>query len=256
MAFNHGDLDQDTADRLLAGRLTSDDAPPGYGGVARLLQRAHVDTVLDVTDDELVVAMVNAIVATDPTRTERNHVLTRIVTTKVLMATAVVALTATGAAAATGTLPDQAQNGLARAAQHIGINLPEAASDKAREKSDHGGSDADTPATEPTETEADAGGAGEHGDATTPSDPAAAGSDASTPATDNHGAVVSQTAHDADPSGGKGEEVSPVARDNHGAEVRAENQSPPTTTAGGPGNSNGHADSNSDHVSDDANGKP
>ena len=69
-------------------------------------------------------------------------------------------------------------------------------------------------------------------------------------------AVVSQTAHDADPSGGKGEEVSPVARDNHGAEVRAEKQSPPSTTATGPGNSDGHANPNSDNASDHANGKP
>jgi hypothetical protein len=255
MAFNHGDLDQDTADRLLAGRLTSDDAPPGYGRVAQLLQHAHVDKGLDVTDDELVVAMVNAIVTSDPARTKRHHVLTRIVTTKALVAAAVVALTATGAAAATGTLPDNAQNGLARAAQHVGINLPKAASDKAREKSDHGGSDATTPATESTETDADAGGAGEHSDATTPGDSTATGAEASTPTTDNHGAVVSQTAHDADPSGGKGEEVSPVARDNHGAEVRAEKQSPPTTTSG-PGNNNGHANPNSDNASDHANGKP
>ena len=156
-------------------------------------------------------------------------------------------------------MPDNAQNGLARAAQHVGINLPEAASDKAREKSDHTDPDAKSPttsATEPTETEADAHGAGEQGDAATPGDPAAASSGASTPTTANHGAVVSETAHNADPSGGKGDEVSPVARDNHGAEVRAEKQSPPTTTTGGPGNSNGHANSNSDNASDHANGKP
>jgi hypothetical protein len=253
MAFNHGDLDPDTADRLIAGRLTPDDAPPGYGGVAQLLQQAHVETGRDVTDDELVVAMVNAIVTSDPTRTKRSHVLTRIVTTKVVAATAVLALTATGAAAATGTLPDNAQNGLARAAQHIGINLPEAASDKAREKSDHS-------ETTPPAVQAPAG-RGDDGDATSdngddakdPSDPAATGAEGSTPTTANHGSVVSSTAHNADPTGGKGDEVSPVARDNHGAEVRAENQSTPTTTAAGPGNSDGHANSNSDNASDHAN---
>jgi hypothetical protein len=258
MAFNHGDLDQDTADRLLAGRLTPDDAPPGYGGVAQLLQRAHVDTGLDVTDDELVVAMVNAIVSGDPARKGRKHVLTRIVTTKVLVAGAVVALTATGAAAATGSLPDNAQNGLARAAEHIGINLPEAASDKAREKThpaDREPTASTTPAAEPTKSKTDADGT-DQGDATTPSDPASAASNASTPTTDNHGSVVSQTAHDADPSDGKGDEVSPVARDNHGAEVRAEKQSPPTTTAGGPGNSNGHADPNSSNAPEHANAEP
>ena len=59
--------------------------------------------------------------------------LTRIVMTKAA-AVAVVALSATGAAAATGNLPDAAQDGFAHAAQHIGINLPSSANDKAREQ--------------------------------------------------------------------------------------------------------------------------
>ena len=33
-----GTIDEDTTDRLLAGRIHPDDAPPGYAGVARILQ--------------------------------------------------------------------------------------------------------------------------------------------------------------------------------------------------------------------------
>ena len=35
-----GTIDEDTTDRLLAGRIHPDDAPPGYAGVARILQAA------------------------------------------------------------------------------------------------------------------------------------------------------------------------------------------------------------------------
>ena len=35
-----GTIDDDTTDRLLAGRIDPDDAPPGYAGVARILQAA------------------------------------------------------------------------------------------------------------------------------------------------------------------------------------------------------------------------
>ena len=69
--------------------------------------------------------------------------LTRIVTTKVTTVTAVVALSATGAAAVTGSLPDAAQNGLANAAADIGINLPDTANDKARDATQPDADDAD-----------------------------------------------------------------------------------------------------------------
>ena len=134
MAYR-GDLDPDTADRLLTGRLDPDDAPPRYREVASLLQRrarGGRDRARS-TDDALIVAMVDAIVAAGSRSSRRKHVLTRIVMTKAA-AVAVVALSATGAAAATGNLPDAAQDGLARAAQHIGINLPSSANDKAREQ--------------------------------------------------------------------------------------------------------------------------
>ena len=134
MAFHDGDLDSDTAVRLLAGRLQPDDAPPCYRKVAELLQDARSGNGLpEVTDDAVILAVVDAITHPDELARKRKHMLTRIVTTKVATVTAVVALSATGAAAATGSLPDTAQNGLANAAAHIGINLPDTANDKAHD---------------------------------------------------------------------------------------------------------------------------
>ena len=83
------------------------------------------------TDDAaLVRAMADAI--TDVPAPRMKPVLKRL-PVKVALATAAVLVTATGAAAATGDLPDAAQDGLANAASHIGVNLPDSASEQARE---------------------------------------------------------------------------------------------------------------------------
>ena len=245
MMADRYDLDQDTTNRLLTGRLGSDDEPPRYREVAVLLQAAHAEAAPSAVDDDaLVAAMVDAILTPDLARPRRKHVLTRIVMTKTA-AVAVVALSATGAAAATGNLPDAAQDGFARAAQHIGINLPSPANDKASEQTRrHDPNDQD--ATEPptsgavpnpnVDTPAEAADATD-GDSTGPAADAS-GADATNPSADaTHGSVVSEVAQNADPEGGKGEEVAPVARDNHGAEARAEHQpehpSPDTPAAPG-----------------------
>jgi hypothetical protein len=129
MVFHDGDLDSDTANRLLAGRLEPDDAPPDYREVAQLLQDARTGNGLPyVTDDAVIVAIVDAITATAPRR-RKKHVLTRMVTTKLAVTAGVLALTATGAAAATGSLPDRAQRGISHVVSHIGIDLPDSAGD-------------------------------------------------------------------------------------------------------------------------------
>jgi hypothetical protein len=258
MAFHDGDLDSDTANRLLAGRLEPDDAPPGYREVAQLLQDARSWNGLpDVTDDAVIVAIVDAITHPDELARKRKHVLARIVTTKVAVTTAVVALSATGAAAATGSLPDRAQNGLAHAAAHVGIELPEAANDKSRDATPTGADPADgapgsagndAPATHPAAHPADE-------DATRSGGPGAVPSTAAPGDTaPSHGDVVSQTAHSADATGGKGEEVSPVARDNHGAEVRSEDANGASPRHGhGYGNRNGYGNDDA-HRNDNAHG--
>jgi hypothetical protein len=264
MAFHHGELDSDTAERMLGHRVAPDDAPPGYGEVARLLQTANTEAQPQaVMDDAIVGAMVDAIVS-PPHATKRKAMLTRIVTAKVLATGAVVALTATGAAAATGNLPDNAQHGIAQAAQHVGINLPDTANDHAREhtanrgpkktkpaNASRPGDDAvdDTSSTPPTTS------AGQQRDLS--------GTEAGGSGSDNHGSVVSQTAQNADPAGGKGEEVSPVARDNHGADVRAEHDNPsattpttPTTPPNGSENGATHSNGRSTAGSENGQGRP
>ena len=150
MANHHGDLDLDTADRLLSGRLDADDAPPEYRAVAQLFHDAQREPVpYRGSDDALLAAMVDAIVAND--FAPRTRMLPRILALKVA-AIAVVALSATAAAAATGSLPDAAQDGLARAAQHVGINLPSSANDNARERTEDRGPKADEPVNTPAST--------------------------------------------------------------------------------------------------------
>ena len=150
MANHHGDLDLDTADRLLSGRLDADDVPPEYRAVAQLFHDAQREPVpYRGTDDALLAAMVDAIVANDVA--PRTRMLPRILALKVA-AIAVVALSATAAAAATGSLPDAAEDGLARAAQHVGINLPSSANDHARERTEDRGPKADEPVNTPAST--------------------------------------------------------------------------------------------------------
>jgi hypothetical protein len=265
MAFHRGELDSDTAERMLGHRVAPDDAPPGYREVARLLQAANTEAQPQaVMDDAIVGAMVDAIVnpASRPARASR---VTRLVGAKLLATGAVVAFTATGAAAATGNLPQDAQHGVAQAAQHIGLNLPDTANDHAREHTRNRGPKATTPATAhaPKPKQSDAGAGGGAGatnttpptGATGPSAGAnphdAPGAPASTPPTDNHGAVVSDTAHAADPSGGKGDEVAPAARDNPGAEQRSQHANPHAATP----NSVPHPNDQGNH-SGNGNGRP
>jgi hypothetical protein len=164
-----------------------------------------------------------------------------------LVTSAVVAFTATGAAAATGTLPHDAQHGVAQAAQHIGINLPDTANEHAREHTGNRGPKATTPTTAHASTrkQSDASADDETSTTTAPTGanpvPDAPAAPAGDPPADNHGGVVSQTAHDADPAGGKGDEVTPVARDNHGAEQRTLHANPRSTTPQSAPHPNGHA---------------
>ena len=176
---------------------------------------------------------------------QEKKLLGKILTIKAAVVAGVLAVTMTGAAAATGSLPDAAQDGLAEAASHIGINLPDSASDKAgeattKEKENNRPDDAGKP--DDAGTAANNGKAGEHGNSEDQDgdDPTTAVVDAPENGANEHGVEVSGTAQDDSTEGREhGETVSTVARDGHGttppedpADVRqdADNRAEQSTT--------------------------
>jgi hypothetical protein len=129
MRPNRHPLDEDSASRLLQGLVHPDDAPPGYGAVAGLLTAAAqlpLGTVDEDAADTTVSAMVEVIrdAAPAPQPSRRKTMLGKLLAGKALAAVAVIGLTASGAAAATGTLPDQAQGVVSDALSHVGLNVP------------------------------------------------------------------------------------------------------------------------------------
>ncbi|HZN16005.1 MAG TPA: hypothetical protein VFB78_17185 [Acidimicrobiales bacterium] len=127
----HQRLDDTTADRLLAGVVAPDDTPPGFVAASGLINEARADLgPSPAIDESLVAAMVQAIqTSPQPIAHRRNPVLAKILTVKAAALFGVLALSATGAAAASGSLPAAAQDGLSKAASHVGVDLPR--SDKA-----------------------------------------------------------------------------------------------------------------------------
>jgi hypothetical protein len=122
-------IDGETAERLLAGSVEPDDAPPGYAQLAALVKAAKAPA----TGEELVrrdadVAVVTAALDTPvaaATTTERTRMISRRFGTKALaIAIPALALTATGAAAATGSLPSPAQSAVHSALTHVGLSVP------------------------------------------------------------------------------------------------------------------------------------
>jgi len=106
-------LDQDTAERLLSGRLEPDDAPPGYSRVAELLARAASDR--PAAEEQAGKAAALAAFAAVRTRPphppipQRWSVLTKLFTVKAVAAAVLGVLALGGVAAATGNLPAPAQ---------------------------------------------------------------------------------------------------------------------------------------------------
>jgi hypothetical protein len=163
-------LDEDSASRLLQGLVHPDDAPPGYGSAAGLLAAA-AQLQLVTVDEEAAAATVSAMVeairdgASTPQTHRRRSMLGKLLAGKALAALGVVALTATGAAAASGTLPDQVQGVVAGAVSHVGVNLPDPGA--------HGQSADHRPTTDPGQSGADHGQSG--ADQGQPGDPGQAG---------------------------------------------------------------------------------
>jgi len=120
-------LDDRTVDRLLAGTATAQDAPPGYERVAALLSAARpVPASEQLPLEAATVAMMQGAISTQVplTSTRRKKMLGKVLTAKVAAVAGALMLTATGAAAATGSLPGAAQQVASDALSKIGISVP------------------------------------------------------------------------------------------------------------------------------------
>ena len=104
--------DQDLLDRLLDGRLDPASAPPGYGGLARLLAAVTAPaTPQELANEQRTMATFTAEMRSHPPTLSprRTAVPRKVLTMKAAAAALVAALSLGGvAAAASGLLPDQA----------------------------------------------------------------------------------------------------------------------------------------------------
>ena len=122
-------LDLDTADRLLAGTVAPEDAPPGYANVARLLESAAAEPTADQLSRETeVVAMVAAAVrssssiqSVSPRRFFMPFALSR---PRISAAFVAVTLACTAGLASAGSLPGAAQDIASSMLAKVGISVP------------------------------------------------------------------------------------------------------------------------------------
>ena len=122
-------LDIDTADRLLAGTVAPEDAPPGYANVARLLESAAAEPTADQLSRETeVVAMVaravrssSSIHTASPRRFFMPFALSR---PRISAAFVAVTLASTAGLASAGSLPGAAQDIASSMLAKVGISVP------------------------------------------------------------------------------------------------------------------------------------
>ena len=122
-------LDLDTADRLLAGTVAPEDAPPGYANVARLLESAAAEPTADELSRETeVVAMVAAAVrssssihSVSPRMFFLPFALSR---PRIATAFVAVSLACTAGLASAGSLPGAAQDIASSMLAKVGISVP------------------------------------------------------------------------------------------------------------------------------------
>lgn len=120
-------IDDRSVNRLLNGEMTVETAPPGYARVAALLSAARPEPATQELPLEAATVMVmqgaisSGIPLAAPQKSSR---LRKIVTAKTAAVAGVLMLTATGAAAATGSLPGAAQQFASDALSKVGISVP------------------------------------------------------------------------------------------------------------------------------------
>lgn len=122
-------LDSDTLERLLAGRVEPDDAPPGYSEVARVLRAAAAVDPAEPSHEAERVAAARMLVAQRPPASglpmgrsakmrSRGHRL------KITGLVVLGMLLGTSGLAAAGVLPDTAQNVLSDVLDGLGMPFP------------------------------------------------------------------------------------------------------------------------------------
>jgi hypothetical protein len=128
--MRHAPLDDDTTDRLLAGAVAPDDAPPGFARVAALIQasRAAADPSELGAGEAIgvVAAAVRGVSEPHPVAPQRKSMLAKLLTVKVAAIGGVALFGATAAAASTGTLPTPAQTAVSGALDKVGVSVPTA----------------------------------------------------------------------------------------------------------------------------------
>lgn len=128
--------EEETADRVLDGKIAAEDAPHGLEGVAALITAVHLRIAASTVapDPGVVAAMAGVLTAPSmhsapPHVTRRRTMLTKLITTKAAAVAVVTVLGATGAAAAAGGLPGPAQRTVSTALSNVGISVPGRVSD-------------------------------------------------------------------------------------------------------------------------------
>jgi hypothetical protein len=118
-------LDTDTADRLLAGSVAPEDAPPGYAGLPTLLAGlTDSPTADDLSGEWETVALLAAVVRSSQpqmTKPRRRSIVPRL---KLAAAFATVALAGTSGLAVAGSLPGAAQDIASSMLAQVGVSVP------------------------------------------------------------------------------------------------------------------------------------
>jgi hypothetical protein len=141
-------LDLDTADRLLAGALAPEDAPPGYAKVARLLEGASAEPMPDgLARETEVVALMAAEVrlssSTESSSPRKSFMPIALSRPRVSAAAIAAALACSAGLASAGALPGAAQDVASAMLAKVGISVP-GSNESAGDHPNVRGSSADT----------------------------------------------------------------------------------------------------------------
>ena len=122
-------LDTDTADRLLAGSVAPEDAPPGYGRVVRLLEAASAEAASEelAREPETVAAMKAALrspVHRNVASSRRSFMPFALSRPRLTAAVVAAAFAASVGMASAGSLPGAAQDVASEMLAKVGITVP------------------------------------------------------------------------------------------------------------------------------------